>query len=74
MSNTSTPKPMVADGGLVSGRGGSRPRRRGGGGEGGLWPLCQAVYAVTIPTWLRGVVGTAIPTSRAFLRPREAAG
>ena len=57
-------------GAMELGRGRSRPPWRDASGEGGLWPLCQAVYAVTIPTRLRGVVGTAIPTSRAFLRPR----
>ena len=48
---------------------------RGGGGEGGLWPLCQAVYAVTVLTWLGGVGGAAIPTSGqlgARRRPRPA--
>ena len=47
------------------GRGRSRPPWRDASGEGGLWPLCQAVYAVTIPTWLGGVGGAAIPTSGA---------
>jgi hypothetical protein len=49
----------------VRGRARPRPRRRGGGGGSGLWPLSWAVYAVTIPTWLGGVGGAAIPTSRA---------
>ena len=49
----------------VTAPGRSRTAPRGGGGEGGLWLLCQAVYAVTIPTWLGGVGGAAIPTSRA---------
>ena len=52
-------------GAMELGRGRSRPPWRDASGEGGLWPLCQAVYAVTIPTWLGGVGGAAIPTSGA---------
>ena len=45
------------------GWGRSRPPWRDASGAGGLWRLCQAVYMATIPTWLGGVGGAAIPTS-----------
>ena len=62
-------------GAMELGRGRSRPPWRDASGEGGLWPLCQAVYAVTVLTWLGGVGGAAIPTSGqlgARRRPRPA--
>eukprot|EP01047_Picozoa_sp_COSAG01_P102745 COSAG01_NODE_32292_length_583_cov_1.679752_1_plen_87_part_10 len=43
------------------GRGRSRPPWRDASGAGDLWRLCQAVYMATIPTWLGGVGGAAIP-------------
>jgi hypothetical protein len=50
---------------MEPGRGRSRPPWRDASGAGDLWRLCQAVYMATIPTWLGGVGGAAIPTSGA---------